>query len=226
MNKRNLLLAALAITAVSANAYFEDFQGAVGAEWSNTSTDSTPIGSRNFLGQFGNETVSLTLSTVAGQQYELCFELFLINSWDGNQTSGVGPDFWKLDVDGSTTLLDTTFSNIDASEISGGYAQSYPDPFSAGNDYAAMTNADEIDTLGYTYFGNSVYAFGGSMNSAFNFTATGTTTVINFSASGLQGLTDESWGIDNVKVDAVPEPATMSLLGLGALAALRKKRKA
>jgi hypothetical protein len=40
----------------------------------------------------------------------------------------------------------------------------------------------------------------------------------NFSGYGLQAADDESWGLDNVRVTAVPEPATASLFGLGILA--------
>jgi hypothetical protein len=42
--------------------YANDFESPVGAEWSNTTTDTTPTGGRSFLGQFGNQTVSLTLT--------------------------------------------------------------------------------------------------------------------------------------------------------------------
>ena len=33
------------------------------------------------------------------------------------------------------------------------------------------------------------------------------------------------WAVDNIKLEGVPEPATMTLLGLGALAALRRKKQ-
>lgn len=46
-------------------------------------------------------------------------------------------------------------------------------------------------------------------------------TSIQFNADG----GDNEVGIDELQYGAVPEPATMSLLGLGALALLRKKRK-
>lgn len=219
--KRILFTSCVAVvSATSALAYFNDFEGVVGGEWSDTTTDVTPVGSRTFLGQFDNDTVTLTLNTVAGNSYELCFDLFVIRSWDGNNAS-VGPDHFKLDIDGTNVLMDTTFSNLDE-----GGNSSYNQSYSAANpngDFAPYTDADEVDTLGYTFYGDSVYSFGGSTNAAFNFIATGSITQINFTGYGLQGGTDESWGIDNVKV--VPEPASMTILGLGALAALKRKRR-
>ena len=218
--KRNLItLLVAASCAASSFAYFEDFEGPVGSEWSHTTTSTTPLLGRNFLGEFDNQTVTLTLSTIAGNSYKLCFDLYIIESWDGNNTS-VGPDNWKLDIDGSNVLLDTTFSNLD--EVSG---TAYNQAYSAANpngSFAPYTDADEVDNLGYTFYGSSVYKFGGPTNSSFSFVATGSTTLINFTAYGLQGIGDESWGLDNVKV--VPEPATMSILGLGIAALLRKKK--
>jgi len=39
------------------------------------------------------------------------------------------------------------------------------------------------------------------------------------------GSGDKAWYIDDIEVNEVPEPGTMSLLGLGALALIRRKRK-
>jgi hypothetical protein len=41
--------------------YTNNFETAVGSEWSKTDRDMTPIGSRWFLGQFASEEISLTL---------------------------------------------------------------------------------------------------------------------------------------------------------------------
>lgn len=51
--------------------------------------------------------------------------------------------------------------------------------------------------------------------------------VFNFSASNLQGIEDESWGLDNVRVEVntIPLPGGLLLLGTGlpGLAVLRRK---
>ena len=48
------------ITATASVLYSNDFEGTVGNEWSHTSIDTTPIGNRNFLGEFNPETVERT----------------------------------------------------------------------------------------------------------------------------------------------------------------------
>ena len=45
-------------------------------------------------------------------------------------------------------------------------------------------------------------------------------TKVEFDVSG-----DRSWGLDNLEYGVVPEPATMSLLGLGAAALVARRRK-
>ncbi|MFM6473978.1 MAG: hypothetical protein ACKPGH_10830, partial [Dolichospermum sp.] len=40
--------------------YSNNFETSAGSEWSNTTRSTTPSGGRNFLGQFANDTVSLT----------------------------------------------------------------------------------------------------------------------------------------------------------------------
>jgi hypothetical protein len=201
--------------------YFEDFQGSVGSEWSSSLVTAAPAdASRKFLGRFDNNTITLTLNGLtAGALTTVNFDLFVMDSWDGN-SSGFGPDRFSFGANGNT-LLNESFSNIEQS----GFDQSY----SAGGSgsFAAGTDADEIDTLGYNFFGNSVYKFGGPKNAGFTFLSTGSTLTLTFSGANLQGVNDESWGLDNVSVTQapVPEPATMLMLGGGLVAVLRRRRK-
>ncbi|XZF62279.1 MAG: Calx-beta domain-containing protein [Gloeotrichia echinulata DVL01] len=174
--------------------YFNNFDTSAGTEWSNRTIGTTPIGGRKFLGQFGNGTVSLTLNDnrLTNNLVSLEFDLFVINSWDGN-VSGVGPDLFNLSIAGGQTLLNTTFSNTE--EV--GYRQSYPGEFGTGNNPGG-TGATEIDTLGYSFYGNSVYHL------AYTFPYSTNSLSINFTGSNLQGISDESWGLDNVSVSILP----------------------
>lgn len=104
--------------------YSNDFEGVVGPEWSNTSTDMTPTGDRSFLGQFSNDTVSLTLTDLPQHtDVAVSFDLFIIRSMDGNGDCCGGPEIFDLNVASGPTLLHTTFSNTG----SVGNRQAYPD---------------------------------------------------------------------------------------------------
>jgi hypothetical protein len=104
-------LATLTVTASSAIpvvVYTNDFEGAVGAEWSNSKTETTPVGNRKFLGQFSNQTVSFTLTNLPTHNIAVVsFDLLVIRSWDGYLTNNpgdqsvIGPDFWQANVSGA-----------------------------------------------------------------------------------------------------------------------------
>jgi serine/threonine protein kinase len=178
--------------------YSNDFQGTVGSEWSSQLTDITQSG-RRFLGQFCNDIVSLTLNDLPSHtNVTVSFDLFIIRTWDGNRHPGPGPDVWDLSVAGGQTLLHTTFANADPSNTR---RQAYPGTY-PGGEHPGRTGAAEIDTLAFTRRGipNSVYHL------SFAFPHSAPSLVLNFSASGLQDLLDESWGIDNVEVRVTKKP--------------------
>jgi hypothetical protein len=168
--------------------YNNDFEGSVGSEWSNTTTDITPAGARRFLGQFGNQTVGLTLNNLPlHRKVTVYFDLFIIQSWDGNASSIYGPDIWDLSVSSGQTLLHTTFRNTD------GGMQAYPGSYPGGN-FPPRTGTAENNTLGYSLFGDAVYKL------SYTFPHTSSSLLLDFSGSGLQELADESWGLDNIEV--------------------------
>jgi hypothetical protein len=173
--------------------YVNNFESGANLEWSKNRTTRSPT-ARNFLGEFSNETVRLTLFDLpAHSTVKLSVDLYIIRSWDGNDISapGVGPDIWTLDVPGIRTLLRTTFCNLDSCD------QAYPDLFGGQAKHPLRTEADEINTLGFTYnnqLTDTVY------NLSFTFSHSGSSLALDFSASGLQGIIDESWGLDNVEV--------------------------
>jgi uncharacterized protein (TIGR03437 family) len=169
---------------------------------------ASPKGGARFLGEFGgpvivaappydpqhfvrvDETVTLTLRNLKPHtMLTVAFDLYVLKSWDGdNQTYGV--DRWSLRVQGGPTLLDTTFSNNPktGNDLS---QQDYPIARSA-----QQTGAASVNTLGYTFYGDSIYHF------TFNFPHMGDTLILNFSSSLYEGkgIDDESWGLDNVRV--------------------------
>jgi hypothetical protein len=217
---RSLIIAfAIAVLAALSSAdagliYSNDFEGSVGAEWSDPSTSVTPTG-RRFLGIFGAQTISLTLNDVPAGQVDLAFDLFIINTWDGSQpidplstpSHVVGPDVWDLSVASGPTLLHATFSVFDGTKAMHSFRdfpQSYPDDYPEGA-HPARSGAAENDTLGY-FEGDSVYRL--------SFSHAGGPLVLNF--SGIFPPSDpEEWGIDNITVSAVPEPSGLVFAGLG-----------
>lgn len=199
--------------------YSNDFESAVGSEWSANQLGITPVGNRQFLGQFGSETVSLSLNSLAQHSLvTVSFDLFIIESWDGDYLNpGIGPDFWSLNIAGGQTLLNETFSNT---PTFGDHTQSYS-PSGVAGTYLAHTGAAEIDSLGYSFYGDSVYQL------SFTFAHSASDIQFDFAGIGLQDLADESWGLDNVKVStnavSVPEPTTLALLGFVLLGLARRK---
>jgi hypothetical protein len=94
-------------------------------------------------------------------------------------------------------LLDATF----ACSISQA-TQTYPDAGASGN--PPLTGAVEHGTLGYSFADfpgvDAVYHF------RFTFDHTDSSLAVDFAGTGLQELTDESWGLDNVKVTVEEDP--------------------
>lgn len=170
--------------------YEEDFQGAIGgtgASWSTVMTDVPPADpNRRFLGQFNNDTVTLSISGLPPHDC-LCveFDFYAIQSWDGNNPS-TGPDALNVVIDG-TNYFSETFAHPGQSA-----GQTFgPDP----TFNVAQTDAVETGTLGYTFFSDSVYRL-----SLCDLDHTSSTATVSFVVNGLQSITDESWGIDNLVV--------------------------
>ncbi len=230
-----IVLAGVGEAKASSVVYSNDFELGVGPEWAADEISTTPTGTRRFLGRFANHTVSLNLAGLpAHTELGLSFDLFIIQSWDGNYDANPahGPDRWALSVGGGPTLLDTTFSNDHPS--SRPWGQSFPDGFP--DDNLPRMGATEINSLGYEYYldptptdptGNvpmdSVY------HVEYTFAHSDDSLALSFVGSNLYSLEDESWGLDNVivSVTVVPEPGTTALL-LGAaitlLAFARRRR--
>jgi hypothetical protein len=228
------LLALLFTASLPAQAqvvYSNNFETTAGAEWSNPSLATTPNG-RRFLGEFDNGMVSLMLSGLpAHMSASVHFDLYVIRSWDGNPGLG-GPDIWQWGIEGGPTVVQTTFNNGHPFTIGNG--QAYPQSFGVGSN-PARTGAAENNSLGYLFIDGIGRNFG-PMDSVYHmqydaFPHTDGSLKLNFTGIGLQGIADESWGLDNVTVSVaggpspVPEPCSMVLLGSGVLGLLQHLRR-
>lgn len=170
--------------------YENDFnQGPAGSVWSTGSTTVSPSGER-FLGTFSNEQVSLTLPNLPShKEVTIEFDLYIIESWDGNEIGGAQADIFIFAVEGST-LKRTTFANDTKNP------QAFPGDY-PGAENPPGTGATGINTLGYPTsrsedFGDSVYRL--------SFTVPHTSETVVFQLSSSVSKADEVFGIDNVRV--------------------------
>ena len=165
-------------------------------------------GKARFLGEFGGPRIDPTAKTRVRQSVTLQlknlkphhaikveFDLLILKSWDGASPT-YGPDRWKLQVEGGPTLLDTTFSNNPKLDTDRS-VQDYPQPGSR-----QMAGAARVRTLGYTFFGDSTYA----LSYTFPHDAESLTLVFASDLFEGKGIGDESWGLDNVVVQAIEAP--------------------
>jgi len=235
-----LLALGLSLPAHAVLLYENDFESSIGTGWTTTGPnplgiDVTPSG-RHFLGEinsqfpnfgFSTETVTLTLGNlIPHTAVTLSFDLYVIQSWDGNGESDPpfgqwGIDIFNLNANHGAPLLHTTFRNVPFPSQS--FPGTYTGNYATTPHNAPRTGAAENNTLGYPldfpHFGDAVYHF------VFPLSNSESTLQVNFSGIGLQEIWDESWGLDNVRVDVVPEPSTILLLMAGFVALLVTSRR-
>lgn len=214
-----LVLAASA-PAMATQVFFTDFDSGVPSEISGGGGAESVQGFAGFGNpgnQFGgnlyrNSSVfpivatTLTLNNLPEHDsLSIGFLLAFIDSWDSDNGTPA-PDLFEVRVDGNLVL------SVTAANQSG------------SNTYAG----DQIAAYG-------AYGFGPYNERAFdmynepllnNIPHTASSVTIEFSAAGVgwQGGLDESWGIDNLSVSAVPAPGAAGVLVLGALGVARRRR--
>ena len=174
--------------------YSNNFSVSAGPEWSDTST-ATANG-EDFLADdhhgSGAGTKTLTLSSLpAHNSVTVSFDLYIIESWDGNGQQGGGVDNWQLEADGNNVLF-TNFANF-----TGANTQAYPNqvsPYGPGGAFAPRTGAFANGHLGYGTgdFGDATYRF------SFTFPHSASNIVLDFTSLQNQTPGDEGWGLDNV----------------------------
>jgi hypothetical protein len=207
--------------------YFENFEsGTIGPEWNAGSrvTNGWPIFTF-FNGNYSSSFTTLTLTQPSGGlpggsngsddppgpagrwlQYWVAFDFYALDSWDGDMLP-YGPDRFMLAANG-VTIFNETFANQP------GCTQSFraPDvgPAMLGFNPNAADSIYRRITVPFTVpMGESIR--------------------LTWGDGGLQGMNDESWGIDNIDVtyQVVPAPG---LGGVGAamvaeMGLLRRRRR-
>jgi hypothetical protein len=217
--------------------YQNDFEsGSVGPEWSaNTHLETAPAFT-TFAGRYaGNDGIVLTLPAVqlplgdgavpplddghvggdggdgdGGDppvdpylEYTVVFDIHAIDSWDGS-SAVYGPDAFRVVTNGAIVFEETIanqHTNQTMREPDVGRAQ-----------------------LGYNIYDDSIYR---QVGVTFTVPAEDEQIAIKFRGVGLQSITDEAWGIDNVHVyyELVPTPGAAAILGVGVLVIAGRRRR-
>ena len=170
-------------------AYTNVFATNVGSEWSPGSIAVAPLG-RTILGPFGAGTVRLTLTNLpVHTRLTLTCELFILGSWEGNSPIE-GPDRWEVRLANGPSFLKTTF------RTSSGEAQAFPG-LSPGGSFPPETGAADKNVLGYgSIFYRLSYTVPHQAGNA----------VIEFIAGTTEGMSNESWALDNLAVALQNDP--------------------
>jgi LPXTG-motif cell wall-anchored protein len=262
MNKFSMCLSVLLLVAgvgtTSASTFSFNFDTGISSQWSGITNleivqgyaglgSGSNVFSGNFLrndsGGYGDTPTSpvvpqtATVLTLTGlpahTSVSLGFLLAVIDSWDGTSTESFegfpyGPDYFNVSVD-NVMKFQKPIANYEA-------IQGYPLP-------PGVQLLTWPQSLGFNAnWKDSAYDMG--LDPVFqNIPHTANTLKVEWFASGagwqgynkrFGGTQDESWAIDNVRVDLndvhVPLPPTAPLLGAGlvglGLLGFRKKRKA
>ena len=198
--------------------YFNDFTtGQVGPEWTTLPergteqgelrVSTTPQGGHHFLGELGSQTARLTLTNLPPhREVSLYFDLYIIRTWDGNNLN-FGPDVWSLSIPDGPTLLRTTFANTTNVPNVNVRLQAYPGSY-PGDHNLCGAGAVETNSLGYTADLQGIRPMDATYRLSYTLAHTGPTLNLDFTAQGLESVSDESWGLTNVQVSiAAPSPA-------------------
>lgn len=161
--------------------YFSDFQAGTTTGWNGAKLSSTSAFTK-FLGNYGlsnkkQQSTDLRVKVTKGVSYTVIFDLYLIDTWDGEHAKW-GPDRFCVKVDGDVLFLESfEHSHLDA-------GATYAGTYDVGGSNLGFGGATDV-----IYRGLSV-----------SFVPKGSTAKIVFEGAASEVLNNESWGIDNVRV--------------------------
>ena len=177
---------------------FSDFDKDLKLVWSNPKVEVTPNGTTRFLGQFGAESVRLTLDRLPPHKtVTVKFDLYILKSWDGEEPGYGGPDAFGLKLEDTADLIKTTFTNVP--QFKQKFAcksgeETTPACIGAGAPSGGPFGAASTGTLGFGAW-ESIHKIKRTFAHDRSFL------MLTFFGALNQGVEDESWGLDNVRIE-------------------------
>jgi PASTA domain len=175
---------------------FNEFDKDLSMAWSNQKAEVTPNGKTRFLGQFGStESVRLTLDKLPPHKtVTVKFDLYVLRSWDGEQP-GLGPDVFGLKLEDTAVLIHTTFTNVEQ------FKQKFAcksgeetTPACMGAGATGPFGAAAINTLGFGAW-ESIHKIKRTFSHDRSFL------MLTFFGELKEQIHDESWGLDNIRIE-------------------------
>jgi hypothetical protein len=185
-NVDNRRIGTATVTVVDAFSVFYDFESGVPGAWVPTNLNETAPGGQKFLGRLsGSDSATLTLSSLTThRKLRVSFDLYVIGDWQNEKVT--------VTVAG-TNVFSQGFSNVT------GVNQSYPD--SGSN--APGTGRTAADTLGYPFAGTLLFK-DTTYHISIDVDHTATSAQIKWLATLSKAKENQAWGLDNVRIEAIP----------------------
>jgi hypothetical protein len=187
--------------------------------WSSRFMDKTPAGDVAFHGPFGKETLTVSADHLPKHAVlDVRVRLLILRTWDGSPDWPIthkdqpgGPDCFRMALAGGPTLLYTTFSNTpaDPNFQPESVVQAFPSQV-PGEHLPLQSGAAAKNSLGYNapWPGKpALFPMDATYDLHFRIPHTADTVALDMQGINLQNLIDESWGVVDVQLLALPESA-------------------
>jgi hypothetical protein len=185
--------------------------------WSSHFMDTTPVGDVRFHGAFGKETLTVSSDNLPPHEIlDIRVKLLILRTWDGSPDWPIthkdqpgGPDCFRLALAGGPTLLYTTFSNTpnDQNFQPESIFQAFPSQV-PGEHLPLQSGAASKNSLGYNapWPGKpALFPMDATYDLHFRIPHTAKSVSLDLSGINLQNVIDESWGVVDVQLRALPD---------------------